>query len=331
MSDRIERLCNIYGFGGGSFAGNVYGIEGIAPTINCMGGGNRMPLILVEMEEDTEPKIVGYTRDSKGKVVKRSLRDTSNTVTTFTGSGHNTDMYMAEPMINVIGQYDSSQNSRVIGTDGVSYCMTNGHKDGMPKIIEPNVLRAERTEQCKQLRKMNGDKGMKFNQGNKEYNPRTDGVSNTLTTSTKDNMLAVPELRMEDGCMVDKEGRRYRIRKLTPKECFRLQDVSDEDIEKIRSYRDDKNEIIRDVTGEPIMNMDFVKPRRNEPKITVVVNGEQREYYGSQLIWRKKGKEISKTAQYKLAGNSICVAPMYHIFRKLFIEKDCENQQLELF
>ena len=222
---------------------------------------------------EVEPKIVGYTRDSKGKVVKRSLRDTSNTVTTFTGSGHNTDMYVAEP-INIIGQYDSSQNSRIIGTDL---------------------------------------------------------VSNTLTTSTKDNMLAVPELRMEDGCLVDKEGRRYRIRKLTPKECFRLQDVSDEDIEKIRSYRDDKNEIIRDVTGEPIMNMDFVKPRRNEPEITVVVNGEQREYYGSQLIWRKKGKEISKTAQYKLAGNSICVAPMYHIFRKLFIEKECESQQLELF
>ena len=280
---------------------------------------------------EVEPKIVGYTWDSKGKVVKRSLRDTSNTVTTFTGSGHNTDMYMAEPKINLLGQYDSSQNSRVIDTDGVSYCMTNGHKDGMPKIIEPNVLRAERTEQCKQLRKMNGDKGMKFNQGNKEYSPRTDGVSNTLSTSTKDNMLAMPELRMEDGCMVDKEGRKYRIRKLTPTECFRLQDVSDEDIEKIKSYRDDKNEIIRDATGEPIMNMEFVKPRKNERKITVEVNGEQREYYGSQLIWRKVGREICKTAQYKLAGNSICVAPMYHIFRKLFIEKGNENQQLELF
>lgn len=281
--------------------------------------------------QQVEPKTVGYTRDSKGKVVKRSLRDTSNTVTTFTGSGHNTDMYMAEPKINIVGQYDSSQNSRVIGTDGVSYCMTNGHKDGMPKIIEPNVLHAERTEQCKQLRKQNGDKGMKFNQGNKEYNPRTDGVSNTLTTSTKDNMLAVPELRMEDGCLVDKEGRRYRIRKLTPTECFRLQDVSDEDIEKIRNYRDIKTAIICDANGEPIMNMDFDKPAKNSRKITIMVNGEQREYYSIQLIWQNKGTGISKTAQYKLAGNSICVAPMYHIFRKLFIEKGCENQQLELF
>ena len=186
-------------------------------------------------------------------------------------------MEEVEPKINLVGQYDSSQNSRVIDTEGISYCMANGHKDGMPKIIEPNVLRQERTEQCKQLRKMNGDKGMKFNQGNKEYSPRTDGVSNTLSTSTKDNMLAVPELRMEDGCMVDKEGRKYRIRKLTPTECFRLMDVNDEDIEKM------------------------------------------------------KQAGIAKTNLYKLAGNSICVACMFHIFRKLFIEKECENQQLELF
>ena len=203
MSEKMGKLFNIYGYTGGSFSGNVYGINGIAPTLNCMGGGNRMPLILVEMEEDTEPKIVGYTRDSKGKVVKRSLRDIINTVTTFTGSGCTTDMYATEPKIAA-------------------------------------------------------------SRGRGEFNQQH-------------NVLAVPELRMEDGCLVDKEGRRYRIRKLTPTECFRLMDVDDSDIEKM------------------------------------------------------KRAGIAKTNLYKLAGNSICVAPMYHIFRKLFIEKGCENQQLELF
>lgn len=300
MSDNIKRLGNIYGRTGGSFSGNVYGINGIAPTpiqelINADTNGNARAIRacygqcgfdsvfrgggqgITGVMEETEPKIVGYTQDSKGKVVKRSLRDISNTITTFTGSGCTTDMYAAEPKINIVGQYDSSQNSRIIGTEGISYCMANGHKDGMPKIAEPNVLRAERTEQCKKLRKQNGDKGMKFNDGNKQYSPRTDGISNTLSTITKDNMLAVPELRMEDGCLVDREGRKYRIRKLTPTECFRLMDVDDSDIEKM------------------------------------------------------KQAGIAKTNLYKLAGNSICVAPMYHIFRKLFIEKENENQQLELF
>ena len=315
------------------------------------GGGQGITGVM----EEIEPKIVGYSRDSEiGKVKSRHLKDLANTITTCTGSGNNCDQYVAEPKmmqlvgdrgnpsvsvketaftvcstpmsdrgqmvmepkiaasrgrgkgwqqqleinnsgtsntitsvnkdnlliepkINLVGQYDSSQNSRVIDTGGISYCMANGHKDGMPKIIEPNVLRQERTEQCKKLRKKNGDKGMKFNQGNKEYNPRTDGVSNTLSTSTKDNMLAVPELRMEDGCMVDKEGRRYRIRKLTPTECFRLMDVEDKDIEKMKSAG------------------------------------------------------IAKTNLYKLAGNSIVVSCMFHLFRKLFIEKGNENQQLELF
>ena len=69
----------------------------------------------------------------------------------------------------------------------------------------------------------------------------------------------------------------YRIRKLTPRECFRLMGVSDEDIDKIQAAG------------------------------------------------------ISKTQQYKMAGNSIVVDVLYHIFRKMFINKKDENQQLSLF
>lgn len=347
--ETMQELINTDSNGNAKAIRACYGQCGFDSVLR--GGGQGITGVM----EEIEPKIVGYSRDSEiGKVKSRHLKDLANTITTCTGSGNNCDQYVAEPKtmqlvgdrgnpsvsvketaftvcstpmsdrgqmvmepkiaasrgrgkgwqqqleindsgtsntitsvnkdnlliepkINLVGQYDSSQNSRVIDTGGISYCMANGHKDGMPKIIEPNVLRQERTEQCKKLRKKNGDKGMKFNQGNKEYNPRTDGVSNTLSTSTKDNMLAVPELRMEEGCMVDKEGRRYRIRKFTPTECFRLMDVNDEDIEKMKSAG------------------------------------------------------IAKTNLYKLAGNSIVVSCMFHLFRKLFIEKGNENQQLELF
>jgi len=44
---RIDRIGNLYGFTGGSFAGMIYGVGGIAPTINTSGGGQREPLILV--------------------------------------------------------------------------------------------------------------------------------------------------------------------------------------------------------------------------------------------------------------------------------------------
>lgn len=72
--------------------------------------------------------------------------------------------------------------------------------------------------------------------------------------------------------------RNARIRKLTERECFRLQGVDDKDIDKIQSAG------------------------------------------------------ISKTQQYKMAGNSIVVDVLYHIFRKMFVETKADaGTQLELF
>ena len=42
------RLFNIYGFTGMNYAGNVWDINGICPTLTTMSGGNRQPLIIVE-------------------------------------------------------------------------------------------------------------------------------------------------------------------------------------------------------------------------------------------------------------------------------------------
>lgn len=71
---------------------------------------------------------------------------------------------------------------------------------------------------------------------------------------------------------------RLRIRKLTERECLRLMDVDDEDIDKMIA------------TG------------------------------------------LSKSALYKLAGNSIVVNVLYYIFRNMFIEEtEQERGQLSLF
>ena len=72
-------------------------------------------------------------------------------------------------------------------------------------------------------------------------------------------------------------GKKFRVRKLTARECFRLMGVDDKDIDKIQAAG------------------------------------------------------ISNSGQYKLAGNSIVVDVLFHIFRKMFIEQENENQQLRLF
>lgn len=129
-----------------------------------------------------EPKLLGYTRDKNGKVIKRTFKDTSNTIHTSIGNGGNTDCFVFEP-------------KQVIGSTPKCYGESMG----------------------------------------------------------------------------------FRIRKLTPREVFRLMDVDDEDIDKL------------------------------------LASG------------------ISNTRLYCMAGNSICTSVLYHIFRKLLVDKENENQQLTLF
>ena len=49
------RLFNIYGENKStSFAGNVYSQYTICPTLNTMQGGNRQPLIIVEVDDESD-------------------------------------------------------------------------------------------------------------------------------------------------------------------------------------------------------------------------------------------------------------------------------------
>lgn len=85
----------------------------------------------------------------------------------------------------------------------------------------------------------------------------------------------------------------YRIRKLTPRECFRLMGCSDLDISKIQNY--------------PLVwdGKDFVAPDGMQP-------GDV------------KKKTISESQQYKMAGNSIVVDVLEGIFTQLFrADSDC--------
>lgn len=99
-----------------------------------------------------------------------------------------------------------------------------------------------------------------------------DNVHPTLTTSHESKVLL-----------------RYRIRKLTERECFRLMDVDDSDIDKIEAHR---------------------------IKVTLK-NGTVKE------------KPIPKSAKYKLAGNSIVVSCLYHIFHQMFIVEPPEPNPIQ--
>ena len=77
-----------------------------------------------------------------------------------------------------------------------------------------------------------------------EHNQRLEiggEISNSITSVLKDNYVFMEEgkkinpLRPEGKgwCWDEENGKWFRIRKLTPRECFRLMDVSDTDFDKL--------------------------------------------------------------------------------------------------
>lgn len=82
--------------------------------------------------------------------------------------------------------------------------------------------------------------------------------SKTRRGRVQDKGLSSPTIcATAEVCRVEKDGKSYRIRKLTPRECGRLMGVSDEDITKIlevnsnsQAYKQFGNSIVVDVMCE---------------------------------------------------------------------------------
>lgn len=83
----------------------------------------------------------------------------------------------------------------------------------------------------------------------------------------------------------------YRIRKLTPKECWRLMGFSDEDFERAKWCTKEETE-------------KFMKTHKSTGK---------REFTEDYRIERMSNSQL-----YKQAGNSIVTDVVYHIFKELY-------------
>ena len=158
------------------------------------------------------------------------------------------------------------------------------------------IVAKRRSEQGKLIRRQyKNDIGVPY-QLCKGYSLMLDGYSNTVTTFTTDNWIL--ELKNNKNMeltyhehptkeqLLEYFSQRIRVRKMTPREAMRLMDVDDADIDKIM----------------------------NATETVTLKNGTV-----------KTKKAVSKTKLYALAGNSICVNVLYHIFRTMFLENQPEN------
>lgn len=157
----------------------------------------------------------------------------------------------------------------------------------------PAILCPIRTTEGRELRKQ----GVEVFR-NRFLTPRTDEMCNTITSVQKDNLIMIKtDNNMENLVyhehptkeqLLEYFSQRIRVRKMSEREAMRLMDVDDADIDKIM----------------------------NATETITLKDGTV-----------KTKKAISKTAVYKLAGNSIVVSILYHTFRTMFIPDQPENQK----
>ena len=293
------------------------------PYVNCihtqMGGGRlNMAVLVIETMEIAEP-MIGAMRGrnpdnpserakSNGKYKQRlemNENGTSNTITSV-----QKDNLVVEPMCSVHPLSHKFEFDPETSIKPLSPALRATDYKAPHCVYEPQVMTPKRTEFGKAVRKAYENKQIEMSRHDMTtMEPRNDGVSNTLTSVQKDNYLAIPEgtqqgyAEAHDGDSVNlavpnsktRRGRvgkqmantldtgcqqgvveagpqvKYRIRKLTPRECFRLMGVEDTDIDKLMSAG------------------------------------------------------ISNSQLYKCAGNSIVVDTLYHLFRKLFCDKESEE------
>lgn len=257
---RVIQICNLIQDNDRKFknpqAGRVYSPFGIAHCINTCGGGN------------LEPKIM------EGKIIKEGNYSPSNhnasSIVNIEGispavmENHGTVTAVVLPTETIclnskVNGKQPSLEHRVYDISGVATaCTTSFH---------PNICIPQATKQGY----IEIEEGGVFDAAYPESTTRRGRVQEGGKVAP--TLLTSNELSLYEGV---KNGE-YRIRKLTPRECFRLMGVSETNIDKIQDAG------------------------------------------------------ISNSQQYKLAGNSIVVDVLYHLFRKMLVDKENDNEQLTLF
>lgn len=151
----------------------VYKTDGLSPTINTMGGGNRQPKIIVAMRgrnpENPKSRVAGFPTEQR---LEPRFDGCSNTLTTVTKDNL---------VLESNGFYEQAINTAVKG---------NAEPGDIIDAFNERVIKS--------------------------------GIAPTVTTRPEGKKTAI--------LPVDEQ---YRIRKLTPLECFRLMDVTDEDAKKM--------------------------------------------------------------------------------------------------
>ena len=204
--------------------------------------------------------------------------------------------------VGILDVKGNEQVRRVYSAEGLSptlNTMAGGNR-------QPKILRPERTEYGKAIKKQYEAGEVKESRHNMtELKPREDGISNTLTTVQKDNLLLEPkviedfysnrDIRVYEDCPTlrsERTGLKVAVREAT--------------IQKIGNYHESNHE-----SNGNAQIMQNYRIRKLTPKEYWRLMGFTDEEFA-------KAEEVNSNSQlYKQAGNSIVVDVLEYIFKNL--------------
>ena len=231
---------------GKGMSGNVFNSRGIAPTLTTnKGEGNKIlehkiyqkdKVRKYDVDIDELKKTLKDAKNKSGLTIKdiaHKLDVSKTTVEHWFRSdncfsipdeniwlglkkllGITTDKFDKSIMEFEIKPNEYNMSNRVYGANGISPTLTASGESGAKKIILPCICASRgRNPENPSDRTVGAPTEQRL-----EFN--TKGTSNTITTVQKDNYI------VETTC---------RIRKLTPRECFRLMGMREDDIDKIQA------------------------------------------------------------------------------------------------
>jgi DNA (cytosine-5)-methyltransferase 1 len=264
-------------------ANRVYDADGVAPTMNTCGDGGLQPKIL-------EVKQLGFMDNGTGKHQSNTVYDENAlcpNITTIDGGGTQQIKICTESQIVAMrGRNSDNPSDRTVGNpteqrleanmQGTSNCLTSVQKDNL--LLE-NVKIKQATKGGSTECEIGGCFDASY-PNSKTRRGRVQDKGNTCPTLTAQNQEVVRIEKVgqissngsQCGTVISDNGistnlvagthgyanshiaTKYRIRKLTPRECGRLMGVSDEDIDKMevvnsnsQLYKQFGNSIVVDV------------------------------------------------------------------------------------
>lgn len=205
-SNSPVRIGNIYGEDKGTgFAGNVWSKDAISPTLTTMQGGNRQPMTLIDLDKTN--KVIKV--DAQQEVVVRKYAVDTDELKVLLRKGKEsvglTNKEIAEALqqpLTLVEHWFRNDNCFAIPGADIWFELkallkidTNAFDESITTFIEKDGV---------------------YEKANRLY--FEEGISPTLTCTTNENIIT--------------SENKYHIRKLTPKECWRLMGMTDEDFEK---------------------------------------------------------------------------------------------------